>query len=156
VAVMAAALTIEQSVGEFYIMSLKYLLREALSWSQRDEKGWRAYDRPAVRAALAEAATRLTIQELLSKRCIWAQEKGETKKHFGPMTKLFCSESWLSCSQHLLELSAADGLLTGEQGAGIIEYMARRSIPSTIYAGTSEIQRSIIAESVLEQPRSRN
>jgi len=39
---------------------------------------------------------------------------------------------------------------------GWIELESRRAISTTIYAGTSEVQRSIIAESALNMPRTRS
>jgi alkylation response protein AidB-like acyl-CoA dehydrogenase len=87
--------------------------------------------------------------------CTWASEHKLMQKYQGPMAKLFGSESWLWCSEKLLAAAAPDSLEIGYQGAGMVEWMARRSIPGTIYAGTSEVQRSIIAESGLKLPRTR-
>jgi alkylation response protein AidB-like acyl-CoA dehydrogenase len=47
-------------------------------------------------------------------------------------------------------------LLQGYTSLGKIEKLYRRSLPSTIYAGASEIQRSLIAEAGLGLPRSRS
>jgi alkylation response protein AidB-like acyl-CoA dehydrogenase len=77
------------------------------------------------------------------------------KRHHGPMAKLFGSESWQSCSARLMEVAAPESLIVQREAEGVIEFMLRRAIPSTIYAGTSEIQRSLIAEAGLGMPRSR-
>jgi alkylation response protein AidB-like acyl-CoA dehydrogenase len=157
VKVMAQALAIEQSSGELYTASLGFMLRHGLDWAreaQRD-RGGRAIDDPRVRLALAEVAARLHITDALSRRGIWAFETNNVRKHEGPMVKLFGSESWLSMSQKLLRMTGPDSLLRGYAGAGAIEWMARRCIPGTVYAGTSEVQRSILAEAGLGLPRSR-
>ena len=55
----------------------------------------------------------------------------------------------------LLAAIGPEALEVGYEGAQIVEWMSRRCIPGTIYAGTSEIQRSIVAESALKLPRTR-
>lgn len=155
VKVLAAALTIEQSSGDLHIMSLKKLLRGALEWAQDKRNGMVPIERAEVRRSLAETATRLIIQDALNRRAIWAQDVGAAQKYYGPMAKLFGSESWLGCAARLLEVAAPDSLTTQHGAEGEIEFMLRRAIPSTIYAGSSEIQRSLIAETGLGLPRSR-
>lgn len=54
-----------------------------------------------------------------------------------------------------MEVAAPDSLELSGEPAGSMEFMLRRAIPSTIYAGTSEVQRSLIAEAGLGLPRSR-
>ena len=54
---------------------------------------------------------------------------------------------WLLAQAHELRLAAPRSLLRGFDAIGEIEKRSRRAIPGTIYAGTSEIQRSLIAES---------
>jgi alkylation response protein AidB-like acyl-CoA dehydrogenase len=158
VKVMAAALTLEQSSGDTYLYGLRRLLRSTLQWAQapragRDSK--RPIDDHALRLLLAEVAVRLAVGDSLGRFSVWAFEQGAARKHTGPMAKLFCSESFLWCSERLLAACAPDSLEVGYEGAGVVEWLARRAIPGTIYGGTSEVQRSIVAESALGLPRTR-
>jgi alkylation response protein AidB-like acyl-CoA dehydrogenase len=155
VKVMAMALAIEQSGGGLYIIGLRHLTRAALEWARKEGPEGRPIDDPRVRVAIAEAVARAHVTDALSRRAIWNFEVNRIKKHEGPMVKLFGSESWSYCSQKLLRMAAPDTLLRGYEGAGVIEWSARRNIAGTIYAGTSEVQRSIIAEAGLGLPRTR-
>lgn len=156
VKVLAAALAIEQSGGDLYVNWLRELGRAALEWAREPGAEGRPIDDPRLRLALAATAARMQVTDVLSRRSLWAFEHGQARKHEGPMVKLMGSESWMNCSQQLLRLAAPDTLLRGYTGAGLIEWSARRSISSTIFAGTSEIQRSIIAEAGLGLPRTRS
>jgi len=155
VKIMALALAIEQSSGDLYVTSLKYLVQNALEWARAERNGAKPIDDPRVRLAIAETAVRGQVVDALSRRSIQSFEENKVKKHEGPMVKLFGSESWVSCSEKLLRIAAPDTLLRGYRGAGSIEWMSRRNIAGTIYAGTSEVQRSLIAEAGLGLPRSR-
>jgi len=75
----------------------------------------------------------------------------------GPMSKLYSSEAFERVAEDLTEMVGADALRsyfepTAPQG-GTIEYLARFSLGTTIYAGTSEVQRNIIAQRGLGLPR---
>jgi alkylation response protein AidB-like acyl-CoA dehydrogenase len=72
------------------------------------------------------------------------------------MAKLFGSEALVSCSADLIELAAPESLRREPTDLGWLELEGRRAIATTIYAGTSEVQRSIIAESALGMPRTRS
>ena len=74
------------------------------------------------------------------------------------MAKLFSTEAYVRRSADLLDLLGPAGLRRDAgvpHGAGIVEHAFRHSQVTTIYGGTSEIQRSIIAERGLGLPRSR-
>ena len=77
----------------------------------------------------------------------------------GSMAKLWCSESYQRGTSDLLDAMGVDGLISyGHEGApaqGEVEKAYRHSFVTTIYGGTSEIQRSIVAERGLGLPRSR-
>lgn len=155
VKVLAAALVIEQSAGDLHVMSMRTLIREVRSWLSKDHPTSKSIDTLDLRRALAETAVRLEIQDALNRRALWANDSGNARKHYGPMAKLFGSESWLKTAGRIMEAAAPASLEVGVDGLSMAEFLLRRAIPATIYAGTSEIQRSLIAEAGLSLPRSR-
>jgi alkylation response protein AidB-like acyl-CoA dehydrogenase len=152
--VMAYALTLEQSAADYYVSALARQLRHALAWANTGGDA-APIQRRAVRARLARAQTLHDITDLLGRRCLWSGVTGQQDKSFGPMAKLFGSEAWVSSTTDLVNLAAPHSLLTAMSDLGVIEQEHRKAMASTIYAGTSEVLRSIIAESALGLPRSR-
>jgi alkylation response protein AidB-like acyl-CoA dehydrogenase len=71
------------------------------------------------------------------------------------MAKLFSSEKFLSDSRDLLDLTAPMSLSKRSGPAGFINQSYRHAHGTTIYGGTSEVHRSMIAERALGLPRSR-
>ncbi|MGH8918475.1 MAG: acyl-CoA dehydrogenase family protein, partial [Actinomycetes bacterium] len=110
-----------------------------------------------VRDRLARTATDVEVSLLLQRRTAWMGEEGLPAEAEGPMAKLFSSESIVRRSEGLVELLGPDGLRsyfepTAPEG-GRIEHAMRYSLGTTIYAGTSEVQRNIIAQRGLGLPR---
>lgn len=154
--VMSAALTLEQGVGLYNVGPLRRLLRNALQWARTATRnGAPAIGDPEVRARLAQLVCDIDVADALTRRSIWAAQESVTEKWYGSMSKLYGSEAWLARSENVMDLAAPDSLWVGQTAAGGIELEYRRSLPSTIYGGTSEIHRSIIAEGALNMPRSR-
>lgn len=77
----------------------------------------------------------------------------------GPMSKLFSSEALEDHAQELADVVGPDGLRSyfdpTAPSHGTIEHMVRHSLGTTIYAGTSEIHRNMIAQRGLGLPRTR-
>ena len=91
---------------------------------------------------------------MLSFRSLWAAAEGRNTAWYGPATKMFSSERYLTDSAELLDMLAPYSLL--EAGpAGAVNLGYRHSQVTTTYGGTSEVHRSIIAERQLGLPRSR-
>ena len=137
------------------------LLADVVAWAREpDGRGNMPITDPVVREQLARVAVRNEVSALLGYRAAWNQTVDDIPGVDGSMGKLFASESYVRAAADLLDLVGPDGVLQhGESRApadGMIEYAQRKAAVTTIYQGTSEIQRSIIAEQGLGLPRSRN
>ncbi len=154
---MSAALTMEQSAGDFFVAELIAMIEHTERWAARpDADGLRPLDRDDVRRGLAKAHVVLDVADALSRRCVWAAAEGVPGKHHGPMAKLFASEALVSVSSELMALAAPESLLQDASDLGHLELQGRKAIQATIYGGTSEVQRSLIAEAALGMPRTRS
>jgi alkylation response protein AidB-like acyl-CoA dehydrogenase len=122
--------------------------------------GSRPFDDPRVRERLGLAATHARVSQVLSLRSLWTGIEGLPNRAEGPMSALFAPEAQILDSTDLLALAAPDSILSkGQEGAaadGEIEFAYRVSTAMSIYGGTSEIMRSIIAQTALGMPRSRS
>ncbi|MFI5910997.1 acyl-CoA dehydrogenase family protein [Dactylosporangium sp. NPDC051541] len=141
--------------------ALLHLVGRAADWARTPgPDGQRPIERPEVRAALARAATDLEVSRLMGYRMTWLTAQDVLPHTEGSLAKLFSSEALTRAAASFEDVLGADGLLaghgTGAPADGWIEHEFRHSVVTTIYAGTSEIQRGIIAERHLGLPRSRS
>jgi len=155
--VLGTGLKLEQGGGEFFVSALRIMLKHALQWAAAaGPDGAKPIDSVRTRARIAASHVRMLVADVLDKRCQWAFATGTPGKYFGPMAKLFASEALVSCSTDLVDLAAPWSLLQAHTDLGVVELESRKAIQATIYGGTSEVQRSIIAESALNLPRTRS
>lgn len=96
----------------------------------------------AVSHRIAEMKLRLETSKLLLYKLAWLKEKGETAPMDSALLKLQLSESAVSNSLDLIRIFGAKGYVT-EFG---IERNLRDVVGSVILAGTSDIQKNIIAK----------
>ena len=112
---------------------------------------------PAVRERLARVAAEAEVSLLLRRRCTWMSENGIPRNVEGPMCKLFSSEALCRAAADLFELVGPDASRSyfdpSASRGGRIEHLLRFSLGTTTYAGTSEVQRNIIAQRGLGLPR---
>jgi alkylation response protein AidB-like acyl-CoA dehydrogenase len=135
------------------------LLYHAERWAASTEAddGSPQLSQTDVRRRIARVAMEDEVARLLLRRCVWMTETGQTPVAEGPMSKVFSTEALVRASQDIVELMGPDAVRSyfeptaPEQGR--IEYLMRFSLGTTIYAGTSEVQRSIIAQRGLGLPR---
>lgn len=64
-------------------------------------------------------------------------------------------EHWGGAAE-IVALAAPESHLWDRSDLGLVEVAMRRALGMTIYGGTSEIQRSLIAECLLKMPKSRS
>jgi alkylation response protein AidB-like acyl-CoA dehydrogenase len=104
---------------------------------------------------LARATTHVALSEVLAYRALWAGAEKRPNLAYGPMIKLFSSEKFLEDSADLLDLTAPYSLSERAGPAGFLNQCYRHAHGTTIYGGTSEVHRSMVAERNLGMPRSR-
>ncbi len=154
--VLAATMALEHNQGDYYLGAM-WGVQEALKayLPRIMALPGMAANEPAIRLSLARFDAHVALLECLSLRAIWAGEAGVSQRWFGPMCKLFGTESWASCNAELVERFAPHSLGSDIEALALIESEARKGLQATIYGGTSEVQRSVIAETLLSLPRSR-
>jgi 3-oxochol-4-en-24-oyl-CoA dehydrogenase len=155
--VMASALQIEQGGADYHFAQLA-MLRRALAWAKRAGPNRAApITERGVRQVLARAATHSMVSEVLCRRALWATVEGRYELSWGPMAKLFTTESLLADATAIVGLAGSAAVIRGiDADLDVVESMMRRAIAMTIYGGTSEVHRSIIAENALSMPKSRS
>ncbi|MFB0874122.1 MULTISPECIES: acyl-CoA dehydrogenase [unclassified Sphingobium] len=154
--VMTWALTLEQ-LGAFGAGDRR-ALPALLDWAaQPDESGNPRMESKDVRRRLGLFELQARAGTLLADRATWHAlshpEAGRTG--YGPMSKLFYSEMVQQVLADLMDMTAPDCLINGSGPLAVLERLYRQSQVATVYAGSSEIQRSQIAEVFLGLPRSR-
>jgi alkylation response protein AidB-like acyl-CoA dehydrogenase len=112
---------------------------------------------PSVRSELAERAIEADIAKLISYRIISMQKRGQVPNYEASMNKMFYSETQQRLAQTGMKLIGLYGNAYGDtrwaplRGRLSATYLG--SVAATIAAGTSEIQRNIIATRGLGLPR---
>lgn len=110
---------------------------------------------PGIRNKLSEIAVDVEVSYMLSYQIAYLQSKGDVPNKEASMGKMFGSEVQQRVAETSMEILGLYGQLRGEsaplKGAAPDRYMS--AVSSTIAAGTSEIQRGIIAGRGLGLPR---
>jgi alkylation response protein AidB-like acyl-CoA dehydrogenase len=116
-----------------------------------ERNGRRASEDPLIRQKLAQAYLELEILRLNTNRALTSLSKTSVPGPEGSIQKLYWSEWNQRMQQTAQEILGPYGQLKDFDN-GIWEYAYLRTRGNTIEAGTSEIQRNIIAERVLGLP----
>lgn len=152
--VMSAALELEHGGGfsrdQFNMLHAAEALCREIDWHGRP-----LIEDAAARARLARAYANAQASRLLGYRSMWAGVNGKSHPAYGPMTKMFSSERFLSDVRDLMNLTAPVSLSREDGHAGEINLAYRHAHGTRVYGGTSQVHRSIIAERFLGLPRSR-
>jgi 3-oxocholest-4-en-26-oyl-CoA dehydrogenase alpha subunit len=155
--VMRAALEAEQNVAP--ASRTTQLYDAAVAWAHQtplDDRGDTMLDDPLVRHRLARFAVDVEVAELLGIRVGFLEQLGAKP---GPHAALFGPETYVAWSKEMVDLVGPSALAdwTDPEAVlgGVFEYHFRCAVASTIYGGSSEVLRSLIAEQLLGLPRSR-
>jgi alkylation response protein AidB-like acyl-CoA dehydrogenase len=104
---------------------------------------------PVIRQKLAEVAIELEAAQLLYYRLAYLLDRGEVTNYQASMQKVFITESGQHLTNIGMQIMGYYGQLEQDSKwaplQGKMQYFYRDSIVGTIYGGTSEIQRNVIA-----------
>jgi len=157
-AVVRFALGLEQAMG--YAELHERFLEEAGEWSLTPgPDGARPFEDGRIREHLGQTAIHAEVSRLLRLRSTWLSAEGKDLGAKGAMAKSFSGTAFLEDAQGWMDLIGPAGLLLEEQeGALANGRFAREFLETpinTIYGGSAEILRSLVAEIDLGLPKSR-
>ncbi|MCX7865144.1 MAG: acyl-CoA dehydrogenase family protein, partial [Novosphingobium sp.] len=153
---MAASLELEHGGGFAKVQKVMLAHAVELCRSIDAPGGGKLIEQENAQCRLARTYANCLVSELLQYRANWAQVENKPNLAYGPMTKVFSSEKFTSDSRDLLDLVAPHSLSKRKGPAGAINQDYRHAHGTTIYGGSSEIHRSMVAERCLGLPRSRS
>jgi alkylation response protein AidB-like acyl-CoA dehydrogenase len=122
---------------------------------EASQDGWRLIEMPAAQARLARTFAHVEITRMIACRALWCAATQAPDQAIGAMVKLFSAESFRADSADLLDLTAPRSLFKRSGPANTVNLAYRHAHGTTVYGGTSEVHRSMIAERNLGLPRSR-
>ena len=153
---MSAALEMEQGGGGFEKVQFAMIeAAEHLAAHEIQSNGRPLIEDPACQARLARARARALASRMVAFRAQWSAVEGKHNVAAGPMSKLFSSEQFQLAARDMLDLTAPLSLSKREGPALFVNQCYRHAHGTTIYGGTSEVHRSVVAERALGMPRSR-
>ncbi len=159
-AVMGVALAFERGVMGGTNPAVP-LLRHVRDWAggAASPDGGTMLQDPLLRERLARTAIGNQVSQLLTLRAAWIAATGGLPGLEGSMAKLYATGRYQQAVGWFQEMAGAEGLLAfGVDDAaadGWIDYDARHAPVTTIYGGTTEINRNNVAERHLGLPRDR-
>jgi alkylation response protein AidB-like acyl-CoA dehydrogenase len=154
--VMRAALEAEQNVAP--AARSAHLFQAARRWAETtpDGSGGTMSDDALVRERLAQFEIDVEVTELLGHRVAFLEQLGAKP---GPHAALFGPETYVKWSKEMVDMVGLAGTVdwTSDDAVerGTFEFHYRSAVASTIYGGSSEVLRSLVAEQLLGLPRSR-
>ena len=152
---MAASLELEHGGG--FAKVQRSMLESAVQLCREIpvSGGGKLIDTAKAQARLARTYANVIASELIAFRANWTQVHGKGNGAYGPMAKMFSSELFITDSRDLLDLTAPYSLSKRDGPAKALNQAYRHAHGTTVYGGTSQVHRSMIAEKGLGLPRSR-
>lgn len=99
----------------------------------------------AIRSSLSRARTDIDAARLLALRAAWLRDRGREFTREASMAKLFASETAQRVTYQALQVFGGYGYMREYE----VERYARDARVTTLYEGTSEVQRMVIARSLV-------
>jgi 3-oxochol-4-en-24-oyl-CoA dehydrogenase len=151
---MSASLELEHGGGFSKVMRAMIEAGEELC-REISQGGKPLIETVNAQSRLARSVAHLWISDLLTFRAQWTSFNKKPNLGYGPMAKVFSSEKFLTDARDLLDLTAPLSLSKRKGPVMLINQCYRHAHGTTIYGGSSEVHRSMIAERGLGLPRTR-
>jgi alkylation response protein AidB-like acyl-CoA dehydrogenase len=155
--VATTTLDFERSNIGFTTQSRRTLESLAAYAKETKVNGKTLLDQPAIRNKLADLLVAVEVARLLSYRVTWMQDQNQVPNYEASMVKTFGTELRQRISNFGVNLLGLYGQLEAgsrhEKLAGALARDYQWTTAETIYGGSSEIQRNIIATRGLGLPR---
>jgi alkylation response protein AidB-like acyl-CoA dehydrogenase len=122
--------------------TMKRLLEQTITYAQTRHQGEQPIGKnQAVAHRIADMKVMLEASRLLCYKAAWNLDQGHHDSADASVAKLFVSESFNTAALTALNIHGGNGYMTAYE----LERIVRDAIGSTIYSGTSDIQRNIIS-----------
>jgi alkylation response protein AidB-like acyl-CoA dehydrogenase len=156
--VALTTLAFERSAIGSYVVESREILRRLAQFAKETKRNGQALiEDPLVRGKLAELTIEMEVAKLLSHRIVWMESRGLMPSYETSVAKTFSTELQQRVANFGMHLLGLYGQLAEESTRavlnGTIQYQYLWTIGVTIYAGSNEIQRNIIATRGLNLPR---
>jgi len=127
------------------------IAQASLDAAVKYSKERKAFDQPlanlqAIQFKIADMATEIDAARLLTLRAAATKDSGERFTQHAAMAKLFASKSAVKCALEAIQIHGGYGYIREYN----VERYLRDAKITEIYEGTSEIQRIVIARSLLQ------
>lgn len=154
--VMLVALSFERGVAGGVRDAARLLAEAELHARETLDDDRPLLEQPARRDALVRLAIDAEVADLLASKAAWVAASGRLPGVEGAASKLFATEAFQRSVLRLIDVEGPTGLVQAHDVTDIgafYEYCYRFAPVTTIYGGTSEIQRNLIAQRGLGLPR---
>ena len=129
-------------IAACHVGTMERLLEDAIDYANKRTIGQLSIGKnQAIAHRIADIKTQLEASRMLTYKAAWNIDTNKNNSMDASITKLFVSEAFTSTAMSVVQIYGGNGYMTAFE----IERTLRDAIGSTIYSGTSEIQRNIIA-----------
>jgi len=154
---LLAALDIER-IYPFPAGQAKRILEDLVEYAKETRRGGKTLDQdPLIRQRLAELAIEVEVVQGLIYRAMWSMDQGKSVGYEASISKVFITELDQRLLSTAVRLMGPYGQLTHDSKytpfKGLLERRFLISLYETFGAGSSEIQRNMIAQRGLGLPR---
>jgi alkylation response protein AidB-like acyl-CoA dehydrogenase len=129
-------------IGATHVGTMQRIFETTMEYARtRESAGRKIGSYQAISHRIADMKIRLEASRLLTYKAAWSMDHKVDVTLNASITKLHASESLVEIAREALQIFGGYGFMTEYQ----IERALRDAMASTLYSGTSEIQRNIIA-----------